>query len=514
MDSDTGVNIATFLSADKSMIIAPAGFGKTHTIVDCLEKYKFEGKKFLILTHTHAGIASLKEKIASANISSKIYELTTICSFTLNLVLSFIPEKHLPDDSNMDAKYKKALEFARILLLAKPIQSVMHARYAHVIIDEYQDCNVEQHQLISLLGNIVKIHILGDGMQSIFGFNGTPVDLNGPAFNEYRRNLQTLATPWRWLNVGSLELGEEIHQIRQLLESRQEVDLSRFSHIQYVETRKNDFYWRRKNKNDIPPEILRILHYYLNPRYNGNVLVIHPTSFKKEIRVAFTKRIFGLGMLESIDDADFYNTVKAFENSFGDEVIAAIITFLRNTCIASSLGDWFHEDGSLKSIRKKEKLPTIEILRNILNPLHANKSYRNILSVITQMRNFFTLPIVRKDLYYTIERVLVDADRRKVSLLEALKLNRDKVRRIGRDIQGKYLGTTLLTKGLECETVIVLNANQFPDEKHLYVALSRCSKRLIVASESVVLSPYYKQNRKKNVRKPQQPSLFDDSFFA
>ena len=85
MDIQSGINIEEFLTPNKSMIIAPAGYGKTHTIVDCLEQFQFEDKKILILTHTHAGIASIKTKIADGNIDSKVYEINTICSFTLNL---------------------------------------------------------------------------------------------------------------------------------------------------------------------------------------------------------------------------------------------------------------------------------------------------------------------------------------------------------------------------------------------------------------------------------------------
>lgn len=34
------MDIDKFISADKSMIIAPAGYGKTYTIADCISSYK------------------------------------------------------------------------------------------------------------------------------------------------------------------------------------------------------------------------------------------------------------------------------------------------------------------------------------------------------------------------------------------------------------------------------------------------------------------------------------------
>lgn len=509
MDRDN-VNIDAFLSPSKSMIIAPAGYGKTHTIVDCLEQFQFEDKKILILTHTHAGIASIKTKIIDRKINSKIYEINTICSFTLNLALAYIPESLLPDDSDMDKKYQKAQSFAIQLLAAKPIKSVLQAKYEHIIVDEYQDCDTSQHQLIDMLSKIVKTHILGDHMQGIFGFNGTSVDLNSSMFDDYREHLQTLNTPWRWNNAGAKELGEEILHIRNLLERKDHIDLRQYQHIQFVETQRNDLYWHRKSDHDTPPEIITLLRHYLSDKHKGNVLIIHPLSFNKDSRISLTKTLYNLGILESIDDSDFYDTVNAFESKSGNDLIASIKSFLQTTCAASVLDNWLHDDGSTVDVRKKEKQPTLLKIKEIISPLKSQKSASLILSTIYQLRQLFNLRVIRNDVYYTIERVLIDACRRNISLSESLKHNRDVVRRIGRNITGKYIGTTLLTKGLECETVIVLNAHQFPDEKHLYVALSRCSKRLIVASDSAIFPPYKKQQDKKPRVDAVQLSLFTE----
>lgn len=511
MDSQPKINIGQFLSANKSMIEAPAGHGKTHTIVDCLEQFECKGKKILILTHTHAGIASIKAKIVGCNIPPKCYELNTICSFTLNLACAYVDNDLLSDDSDMGVKYRQAQEYAIQLLQAQPIKSVLRAKYEHVIIDEYQDCDILQHKLINLLGDVIKVHILGDSMQSIFGFNGTPVDLDSPEFDVYKENHQTLSTPWRWNNAGCPELGKEILQIRELLQNRQNVDLQQYKHIQFIQTQKNDLYWHRKSKTDIPPKILQILYTYLNNKYNGNVLIIYPISHNKKARIKLTKNMFNLGMLESIDDSDYYETVNAFENNNGQELFAAIINFLKETCSASSIDDYVNSDGRFKDrIRKPEKLLILQELKNVATPLLTQKSYAGILLCIKQIRNILNIKVARKDIYYTIERILTDSTQRNVTLIESLKLNRDKVRRLGRNIQGKFIGTTLLTKGLECETVIVLDAHRFPDEKHLYVALSRCSQRLIVASETPVLSPYKNKQDKVTSSNAIQLSLFPE----
>ena len=57
------MNYTNFISKEKSLLIAPAGFGKSYFFANCLQQTP-DDKRQLILTHTHAGIASIKEKIS------------------------------------------------------------------------------------------------------------------------------------------------------------------------------------------------------------------------------------------------------------------------------------------------------------------------------------------------------------------------------------------------------------------------------------------------------------------
>ena len=75
------------------MVIAPAGFGKTYTIAECIASYRGE-KRVLVLTHTHAGIASLKEK----------FRLKNIPSSTCRLLISFC---HRACDKNTESTTHK-----------------------------------------------------------------------------------------------------------------------------------------------------------------------------------------------------------------------------------------------------------------------------------------------------------------------------------------------------------------------------------------------------------------------
>lgn len=109
-------------------------------------------------------------------------------------------------------------------------------------------------------------------------------------------------------------------------------------------------------------------------------------------------------------------------------------------------------------------------------------------TIVKAIEKLPDVKVYRQDFLYDIYKTLQDADGLGISATESTELNRNILRRKGRKIQEKGIGTTLLTKGLEFDTVVVLNAHRFTDERHLYVALTRCCKRLIIISNSCILN--------------------------
>jgi DNA helicase-2/ATP-dependent DNA helicase PcrA len=98
----------------------------------------------------------------------------------------------------------------------------------------------------------------------------------------------------------------------------------------------------------------------------------------------------------------------------------------------------------------------------------------------------------RKDLFQSIYKSLDDAEHNQTTVNDAMIDRRNTIRRMGRKVYGKCLGTTLLTKGLEFETVVIMNIHKFTCPKNLYVALTRASKRLIIFISTRTLAPYSK----------------------
>src|SRR6478736_2292993 len=133
-----------FISRRRSMLIAPAGYEKTHLIVECLKHTK--GKQ-LVLTHTHAGIAAVREKLKKENIPNSHFHIETINSYAQKYVLSFYQDD-LPNVSNAREYFPIVVEKAIKILSLPAVGDIVRNTYTGLFVDEYQDCTTSQHQLI------------------------------------------------------------------------------------------------------------------------------------------------------------------------------------------------------------------------------------------------------------------------------------------------------------------------------------------------------------------------------
>lgn len=89
--------IREYVTCDKALLIAPAGHGKTHALVDCILAEHERGRYPLILTHTHAGIASIKEKMQQEHVPTDYAHVETILGFAQRYVLAYVKHGQLPD---------------------------------------------------------------------------------------------------------------------------------------------------------------------------------------------------------------------------------------------------------------------------------------------------------------------------------------------------------------------------------------------------------------------------------
>ena len=481
MDRRIIMDIEAFLNADKSIVIAPAGYGKTYTIAEAIASYQ-GCKKVLVLTHTHAGIASLKEKFDQRELLPSKYHLDTICSFALELTKTYhLNKEEIPSENDTKAMFSYAIQHAKLILQAKPIQYLMGINYEHLIVDEYQDCTVAQHKLIMELSKTLKTHILADPLQSIFGFgNEQIVDFNDRTFEPFHVNSQTLDTPWRWQNAGQDLLGRDLSLIRNKLLNNEDINLSEYPSVEFYNEPSDGY---TQPGSQYKRKIFEVLN-------DESVLLIHPISQNPLARVKFIQQFPQLRMIESIDDKSIYEYCDLFDSMEGEGLVKTVVDMMKALAKTSAITKWFNTQGKIIKKQKQTEKEVSDSLVNAITPLLSNKTFSGVLNLIDAISGLPDMRIYRKSILFDIKCTLRDAERLGITAKEAIIRNRNIVRRRGRKIIGKSIGTTLLTKGLEFDTVVVLNAHQFDNPKHLYVALTRCCNRLVVITNNPVLHPY------------------------
>lgn len=463
------------LAFRKCIIQAPAGYGKTHLIARIIQKTT---KRNLVLTHTHAGVASIKEKLKAMEVDEGKYHIETIMGYAQKYVLSF-KSKNETSQYNIaetDKYYGYIITSSRELFKLQPIKEIISNNYGMLFVDEYQDCTMNQDELISALINILPTYVFGDYMQAIFGFRGMSVDMNKDEFiNKFERKIIKLNTPWRWINSNNAQLGEALSDIRGLLEKGTAIDVKKYKSIKY---------YRVDDSNHIQKALADKIWEFIG---RGELLIIHSDSTNKHKRIKIIQQFCGqLKLIEAIDDKDFYEYAKKID----DKQISSkdLIYDISKYLFKKGIIDKWIKRGSLINKRSEREKETNAELRRLYSENASIDRYVFILKALEAINRLPGIICYREELYKSIINALKSAIEESSTVYTAMVEKRNKIRRIGRNIKGCWIGTTLLVKGLEFENVVVLDADKFKDSKNLYVALTRATKELIIVSSSNILT--------------------------
>jgi DNA helicase-2/ATP-dependent DNA helicase PcrA len=232
---------------EHSSLLAPAGYGKTEEIVRAVSIS--EGKQ-LILTHTNAGVASLKSRLRKFKVPNSKFSIDTIASWLLKYSAAYPKISGLTEVHPEQNEWQQVYTASMNLFHCKFIREIIQSTYSGVFIDEYQDCTLVQHNLVVRLADMLPVRILGDPLQGIFGFRDDDPLINWdsdvlPIF----KPLPELQIPWRWIN-GNKELGNWLIKLRKSLLDDERMDLSTVSEIEWYE-------WSIEKEIDIGSKTLK-----------------------------------------------------------------------------------------------------------------------------------------------------------------------------------------------------------------------------------------------------------------
>lgn len=469
------MNYSDLLAQQKVLVEAHAGCGKTHTIATCVSLA--QGRS-LILTHTHAGVASIRAKLEKQGVDSSKYKVSTIDSYVQKYVLAFYMGNDIPQQ-NDSSYYAFILAQAVQIFKTTPVRAIIKNSYTSLFVDEYQDCTKLQHKVIMQLAGILKIYLFGDSLQGIFNFSNNPtVSFDTDIPEGFLRHRFVLQEPYRWKKSNE-PLGQDIERIRNELESGKDIDLSQYSSIKFMKIAEGELSQSPK----------REIHELISQ--NRELLFITPHHYNIEIRLNFASKYgMRISALEANTEKDFFILAQLLDNIVSNKQIIDIKTVLK-TIFRNSIGIWINLNNG-KIINKKSVEDQTHSLgvKKIYSQLLNNFSLNNLKDFLIESSKLPQVKCYREELFMDLIKSLDFAISEQFSIYEAMCQIRNKKAVLGRTIKGRYIGTTLLTKGLEFKTVVILDAQDFKDPKNFYVAISRAQENLIIFSSKTVLHPY------------------------
>ncbi|KAA3643865.1 MAG: hypothetical protein DWQ07_17265 [Chloroflexi bacterium] len=457
--------------SDRGYIIAPAGYGKTEVIAMAVG-LETEGKQ-LLLTHTHAGVRSLRERLKRHEISSKRFRVDTIAGWSLRLASSYPQLSGLEASQPLEDQWSQVYPAVIKALQHSTIQEVVAISYSGVYVDEYQDCTKSQHELVMGLAQFLPCRVLGDPLQGIFDFNKQDpivdweedVERNFPALSE-------LQEPWRW-KENNPELGGWLEEARAALLNGDKIDLRKAP--------RDSVRWIRKEKHGqaAPRACLAAI------KKEGTVCAIHKWPRPAHRLASQLGGVFT--SMEEIECRDLMSWAGVLDAAEGGEKVVELIEGAARCWTSVS-----KELRSIKDAFAKERESRARKYPQILEAMRAVAAEKGGFSSVKQALNACTkvdgANLYRREFWQEMFRTIDAYETGNYeSLRDAAWHIRNQVRVVGNRLDHRIVSRTLLIKGLEFDHVIVADADLLTDPKNLYVALTRGSKSLTIISDQPVL---------------------------
>ncbi len=225
MDNSLYSSASMIRSSLPCSIELPAGTGKTQLVAALAALAMERGERALILTHTNAGVEALRRRLRGFNVHGSSVRVDTIASWSFGLTgrypfLSGVSVGSQPEWSRSTEYYGGAAKAVR----TRAMRRMLGASYDFVIVDEYQDCVVEQHDLVLAIQESLPVCVFGDPLQNVFNFKGNVTVKWATDIIPTWHAVTLPVFPWRWYGHNE-QLGEWLLGIRQNLYDGAPVDL-------------------------------------------------------------------------------------------------------------------------------------------------------------------------------------------------------------------------------------------------------------------------------------------------
>lgn len=461
----------SILEKRNAYIIAPAGHGKTEMIVDLVIA---SVGKVLLLTHTNAGVDALRKRLRKRNVDDRKFSISTIAGFCMRWCAAY-PTTSNTSGIKLDDRdfYPKCYAGATTIFSAGWARDVIKSTYSCVIVDEYQDCVIDQHNIFLNLSVSVPIYVLGDPLQAIFGWAGKLISWNDLGFEKVEINTY----PWRWHETNP-ELGLFLQEIRKHLLPALDghpVRLSVKMHLQ------------NPSLKTIP--VSRGIEWSFLSSLKRYSRVLYITKWPKQQKslCQMTKGIFQNDEPQSLNE--LFDIAKNLDELNAEEQAVMIYKFLLSCVnhVNEEIGSYgihiCNGDFDFSRIRKHPEFGTL------INNLLANQTIDDIYSILNWVKRTPSFSIYRIELFNELLRALSHAKNSGCSIENAAYQIRTEPKMQKRYSGFKFLSSrTVLSKGLEFDCVVIDASKQAKASDRycatdFYVALTRATKAIYVITD-------------------------------
>jgi hypothetical protein len=450
------------LAINRGLVVAPAGCGKTYLLTETV-RANTKGR-VLVLTHTRAGVAVIRNRLGKADPSA--YRVDTLDHWAAWIALRFpATSGYIPTNTPND--YDLAKRAAVRLLAVKPIRDLLAVTYCRVLVDEYQDCGRLQHEMVQGLATALPTVALGDPMQRVFGFRGQLI-----AWQEVEKffgSISQLDTPHRWNQAGEEALGTWILRQRENLRSKRPIDLrSGPSGVTWVELTSDPSQQFLQQIGEIPAPV------------SGSTLLVINGGTESRRRREIARHGVRLAVVERADLPELGEWAERLEAAHGLTLVREVLSFAQTVMTGIAVDATIERLGTIQ--RGSARSPATDEERLLISLSTKPSMLAGVLTQLAHKKFIF-----RPELYDSM---------RQAALMPSIPLS-ESIRRVqgrraadGRQVARRAIGSTLLLKGLECDHAVVLDADNM-SANDLYVSLSRACHSVKVISRSPILpNPY------------------------
>lgn len=444
-------------------IVAPAGHGKTEVIANVAAL----GKRALILTHTHAGVHAIRNRLKRLGISHHAVAVDTIAGWCMRYANAFPKAAKPPDGMPKNgAEWDQLYRGTVLALRVQAVRDVVAASYDKILIDEYQDCHLLQHELAIALAEIVPTLIFGDPMQGIFEFAGATLSWDGKIHDSFPF-AGSLDTPYRWQGKNP-ELGAWIAETREKLMAGEAIDLAA-GPITFRQT------------DDVFD--MGLFFDGIDQR-EGTQAAIH---CRKGVcyRLANATR-GGFQAIEEMAASRLQGFATAWDSSPANADRLAAVKSLMEECVNKKKA----ADGEAPDPEDKALAAEMNAIAKTLGEKKGAEPLRKLFALARKRPPW---RIFRGEIWRDAERAIAELESgRCETMTEAVASIRQRMTNSGRRLPTRTVAAPLLLKGLEFDHVVIPNATHFKNEdsaqaKLFYVAISRATRSLTIASSDRML---------------------------